>query len=84
MQNTICTKCGSTKIIPEASTFELTGGGPLAVCVKANPEAILFKGRHTGYLKALICGDCGHAELYVDNASELYAAYAKSLQTAEA
>ena len=84
MENLTCTYCVSTKIIPNTIAFELTGGGPLAVCVKSNPEAIVFKGKHTGYLNACICGDCGNAELYVDNASELYAAYVKSLQTADA
>lgn len=84
MESIPCTQCGSTRIIPAARTAELTGGGPLAVCVNANPDAILFKGTHTGYLKARICGDCGHTELYVDNAQELYEAYARSRQAVEA
>ena len=82
METSLCSKCGSSKIVPDAHTYETAGGGTLAACVYSNPEAMLFKGSHTGYLKAKICGDCGHTELYVDNAHELYQAYAKSLQTA--
>lgn len=81
---TSCSKCGSTKVIPDARTYETAGGGVLATCVSANPNAMIFKETKSGYLKARICGDCGYAELYVDNASELYAAYEKSLQVVEA
>jgi predicted nucleic-acid-binding Zn-ribbon protein len=80
MATSTCTKCGSTRIIPDADITDLSSAGPIAVCVNANPEAILFKGTHTGYLKAWICGDCGYTELYVDKANELYEAYSKSQQ----
>ncbi|BBO33156.1 hypothetical protein [Lacipirellula parvula] len=81
---TSCSKCGSTKIIPDAHTYETAGGGALVACVSANPSAMIFKETKSGYLKAKICGDCGYAELYVDNASELHAAYEKSLRAVEA
>jgi predicted nucleic-acid-binding Zn-ribbon protein len=84
METSSCSKCGSTRIIPEAYTAELACGGPLAACVNSNPAAMLFKGTHTGYLKASICGDCGHTELYVENASELYEAYVKSQEPVDA
>jgi hypothetical protein len=80
METSACAKCGSTRIIPDAHTTETSSGGSLAVCVNAKPEAILFKGRHTEYLKACICADCGHVELYVENADKLYEAYSKSQQ----
>ena len=81
METSPCSKCSSTRIVPDAQTYETAGAGTLAVCVHSNPEAMLFKGAHTGYLKAKVCGDCGHTELYVENANELYQAYVKSLQT---
>ena len=80
MDTSACAKCGSNKIIPNVDTSESSSGGALVVWVPEKPEAILFKGTHTGYLKAWICGDCGHVELHVDNAQQLYDAYAKSQQ----
>lgn len=82
MEISSCSKCGSNKIVPDAYTYETAGAGALAVCVASNPTAMIFKGTHSGYLKAWLCGDCGYAELYVDKARELYAAYEKSLQPA--
>lgn len=81
MAASTCTKCGSTRIIPDVHTSDLATAGALAASVNENPAAILFKGTHTGYLKAWICGDCGYAELYVDNAKKLYEAYSKSQQS---
>jgi predicted nucleic-acid-binding Zn-ribbon protein len=81
METPTCSKCGSTKIVPDARTYETAGGGVLATCVNANPKAIIFKETVSGYLKARICGDCGLAELYVDNAVELYQAHAASLRS---
>jgi hypothetical protein len=60
--------------------MEMSGAGTLAAYVNSKPAAFIFKGTYTGYLKACICCDCGYAELYVDNANELYEAYSKSQQ----
>ncbi|QDT72237.1 hypothetical protein [Lacipirellula limnantheis] len=79
MKISSCSKCGSAKIVPDACTYE-NKGGRLSACVSSNPRAFIFKGFRSGYLKAWICSDCGYAELYVDNAMQLYEAYAASLQ----
>ena len=84
MESSHCSKCGSTKIVPDAYAYETAGGVTLAACVAANPTAIIFKGTQSAYLKARICGDCGYTELYADNAKQLYEAHAASLQSSRA
>jgi hypothetical protein len=46
--------------------------------VYGDPEALIFKDRVYGRLKADICGDCGHVELRVENPGELYEHYRRT------
>jgi hypothetical protein len=75
-----CPMCGSSRIIP--STMILDQGqysnGKLQVAVDAEPDALIFKDRIFGQLTADICGDCGHVELKVAGARELYEHYLRS------
>jgi hypothetical protein len=75
-----CPKCGSSKIIPKARILDQGQGsdGDLKVVIYGNPKALIFKDRLYGKLMADICGDCGHVELRVENAEELYDHYEAS------
>ena len=78
MTGSNCAKCNSGKIIPAVRIVDLGEGmnkRDLTVEVYENPGALFMKGTHRGSLSARICGDCGYAELYVDNPDELYTAY---------
>lgn len=72
-----CPRCGSSKIIPQAKVLDQgqASDGYLKVVVYGDPEALIFKDRLFGRLKADVCGDCGHVELRVDNHEELYEHY---------
>ena len=72
-----CTCCGSERIIPQASIWE-EQIGQLRAYVFVKPTAILFKERVWANLYARICADCGHTDLFTDNAGELYEAYLRS------
>jgi hypothetical protein len=75
-----CPVCGSQKIIPNVKMAD-TGqysAGTLAVVICGNPEAIFFKERLRGEVRAEICGDCGHVQLRVENPTELYERYLRS------
>ena len=77
-----CSKCGSMKVIADA-TIEDQGhrsDGYLRVVVYGRPSAIIMKDRMYGVLTADICADCGHAELKVANAQNLFNHYLKSLE----
>ena len=52
--------------------------GSLKVVITGNPAALMFKDRLYGTLRASICGECGHVDLRVANAAELYRHYLKS------
>jgi len=51
------------------------------VRVDADPTAIMFKKSMRSDVHAWICGQCGYMELYADNPSELYQAYAEAQST---
>lgn len=53
--------------------------GELKVVVYGNPEALFFKDRLFGEIRADICGSCGHIQFHVANPSELYDHYRDSL-----
>jgi predicted nucleic-acid-binding Zn-ribbon protein len=75
---TTCSKCQSTKIIPEVYIRDYSphvGNTQLSVEIYEDPNALIFKGRHEGALNARVCGDCGYTELYVENPQELYSIY---------
>ena len=75
-----CSKCSSDKVV----CARLKAGGPegpdvmdITAVVHENPEAIVFKYSHHRSLNARICGDCGYAELYIENPEAFYDAYNK-------
>jgi hypothetical protein len=75
-----CRQCGSEKIIPDVPLLDHYGdlGGrsdTATVEVYGNPQAWVFKKTAVGKVTLRICGDCGHAELYVSNFRELYEKY---------
>jgi hypothetical protein len=77
-----CRACGSTKIIPHVHIADQGqySGGSLSVTICGDPDAVFFKDRMWSKLTAHICGDCGHAELTVENPAKLYEHYRRSLQ----
>jgi hypothetical protein len=78
--NRACTRCGSTKIVPNVPLLDHYGDvgaySSLAqVEVHGEPSAWIFKDTAAGKVTADICGDCGHVELAVSNFRELYEKY---------
>jgi hypothetical protein len=53
--------------------------GDLQVCVAQKPEALIFRGRVYEPIRAWICGEYGHVDLFIENPQELYQAYLVSL-----
>jgi predicted nucleic-acid-binding Zn-ribbon protein len=78
MQEDNCSKCGSAEVIPDV--FVLDRGDQntqtdLAIAVRTNPDAWLFKGDVRSNLKARVCGSCGFTEFYATDPKALLAAY---------
>ena len=83
--NTTCLRCGSEKSIDRVPLLDYFGDAGIlqrqaSVNVQGAPEALLFKDISSGKLSVQICGDCGHAELWVSDFRELYEKYEKSRQ----
>ncbi len=75
-----CPRRGSVATIPNVTVLDHDqGAGQLQIVVYTYPNALIFKDAVHGVLKADICGDCGHVELRVANAGELYQTYLESL-----
>jgi DNA-directed RNA polymerase subunit M/transcription elongation factor TFIIS len=73
-----CAKCGSDKIIPRVPMIDkghYSVPEDLTIQICENPDALIFKSKHTGKLHAMICGNCGYVETYIDNQEELYSTY---------
>jgi hypothetical protein len=72
-----CHICQSDNIIPDVQILDQGqySDQKLKVGIDTKPQAILMKGWVRSELKAWICGECGHVELYVDNPRDLYKAY---------
>jgi hypothetical protein len=75
-----CPRCGSAKVVPNVPLMDHYGdmghwSDQAKVEVHGKPKAWVFKDTAAGKLFADICGDCGHATLYVTNYEELYEAY---------
>jgi len=73
-----CPKCNSGKVIHNARVIDRNGDYQdmiLSVRVERKPDALLFKGAKDFELKALICGECGYAELYAADPDRLWQAY---------
>ncbi len=81
--NETCPRCGSDQIIPDVPLPDHYGdvGGfsrDAQVEVHGAPRAWVFKETAAGKLFLRVCGNCGHAELFVANFRELYARYQQS------
>ena len=74
-----CSKCRSDKVIPDVRIIDQVGHRiRLGVNVYEHPEALIFKGTHSGALRSQVCGECGYEETYVEDPRELYAVYMES------
>jgi len=77
-------ECGSNKIIPDVPLLEHVGEAGIAqqvvIKVAGSPEAWIFKDKVKGTVSLSICGECGHAELHVSNARELWQKYKQAQQ----
>ena len=47
----------------------------MSVVSYEDPNALVFKGAKRTALYARVCGECGYAELYVENPREVYELY---------
>lgn len=73
-----CSVCGSTEVIPRAKIVDhgyMDSKHDLAIELHGKPDARIFKDTKKGVLRATVCGDCGHVDLSVDNARELWRIY---------
>lgn len=78
-----CAACGSAQVIPRVPLLDHYGdvgafSKEATLEVAGSPEAWFFRDKVSGKVYAKVCGDCGHAELFVTNHRELYAKYAQS------
>ncbi len=75
MQNGVCPKCGSHKIIKDKPIIDKGQHGlpvgALSVVVADKRTSWLFGDIATGEIRAWICGECGYTELYTTNFKEL-------------
>ena len=81
-----CPRCGSDKIIPDVPLPDHFGdaGGfsrDAQIEVHGAPRAWVFTNTAAGKLSLRVCGNCGHAELFVGNFRELYERYQQSRKT---
>ena len=58
--------------------------GTLSAAFAQNPSAWHFKGRVISDLRAIICGDCGYTELYVQHPAMIYDAFQPSKEAENA
>ena len=75
-----CLRCGSQKLMHDMKLPDHYGdtgafSKPAEVQVHGKPEAWIFKETSSGQISLTICGDCGYAELQVNNFRELYEKY---------
>jgi Zn ribbon nucleic-acid-binding protein len=83
-----CLRCGSEKLMhnmPLPDHYGDTGGfsKPAEVAVHGKPEAWIFKETSKGQVSLTICGECGYAELQVNNFRELYEKHVRAQQPKE-
>jgi hypothetical protein len=78
-----CRVCGSAKMIPDVQVVDQNENvrRDLEVRVAQKPDALIFKEHVYKSVRAWICGECGHVDLFVPNPQELYEAYLVSLTT---
>ena len=80
MKNLICTKCGSDKIICDASIVDYGDANSkrdLGVEL-IKKKRIIYNDIEKGELSANICGECGNVELQVSNYKALWEVYNKT------
>jgi hypothetical protein len=79
-----CIRCKSEKVVPRVRVKAGGPNGPELVDITAviyeNPDAMVFTYPHRGSLYARICGECGHAEMFVENPQEFYEVYKNNPQ----
>ncbi len=72
MKKGSCPKCGSTKVIADATVLDRSPyNDKLTVQTDTRPLAILFKGTRKSHLSAWVCGECGYTELYAETPETL-------------
>jgi len=64
---TTCPRCGSARVVPSVA-IAMVGEGLAAMAAE---------GGRPNVLRATVCGDCGHADTYVDNPQQLFESYQK-------
>ena len=77
-----CLRCGSNKVIPSVTVVDREdhGSGELNVKIERNPDALIFKQPEYAALRARICSNCGHTELFVVYPERLWEAYQTKLE----
>ena len=75
MKNGICPNCKSRNIISNADPVE---GKNLSIRVYERP-GVIPKGMKNYPLRAWVCLNCGHTQLYVSQPQELRQSYQRSL-----
>lgn len=77
-----CAKCGSTKIVPRARVIDRgdysADSGNVRLGVARKPQNWLFKWQEKADVYARVCGECGYAEMFVEDAASVYHAYLES------
>ena len=78
-----CPRCGSNKIMPDLPLADHYGdvgafSRDAEVKVHGAPRAWIFTNTAAGKLSLRVCGNCGHADLFVGNFRELYERYQQS------
>lgn len=79
----LCAKCGS-KAFSDGVDIVERGHADVEKRLSArayrDPKALLFKGKISTPLGAVICGSCGYVELYVTDPQSLVSALAEANQ----
>lgn len=72
----VCKHCGSDKIIPDVVVVDHSSVGNIAY--EAELQVRLERDTESDPLHARVCGNCGHVELWLNNAGALYQRYVQS------
>ena len=70
-----CIGCGSTRLVPNARLIDRSGldkKSDLTLEIYGKPDALIFKNTKKCVLNAVVCGECGHVALYVDDPEDLW------------
>jgi len=77
-----CAKCESTHVVLDARVLGIGPHAPVVcVGVARNPDAWILKAEETADVRARVCADCGHLELFVRGARALYKGHMESTTT---